>query len=89
MAPLGRLDHRRDRVLRDQEHGLDIDLHDAAPGLRFLVDHAATAADADIVIEEIEPAKPVDSGFDQLFALGFTRGIGGVRRGRATSSAII
>ena len=68
-AALGGLDHRGDRMLRKQEHGLDIDLHDSAILLGRLVDHAAAAADADIVVEEIEPAPAVEGGFDQRLAV--------------------
>ena len=82
-AALGGLDHRRDRVLGQQEHGLDVDLHDPAVFLGLLVDHAAAAADADIVVEEIEPAPAVDRGVDQPLAIGFLGDVAGMRGGCA------
>ena len=82
-AALGGLDHRRDRVLGEQEHRLDVDLHDAAVFLGLLVDHAAAAADADIVVEEVEPAPAIDRGVDQPLAVGFLGGVAGLGDGGA------
>ncbi|MGY4435404.1 hypothetical protein ACVWWO_007881 [Bradyrhizobium sp. F1.13.1] len=81
-APRG-LDHRRDRVLGEQEHALDIDLHDAAILLGRFVHHAAAAADAHIVVEEIEPAPMVKRGFDQRPAIALAGDVTAMRRGRA------
>ena len=80
-AALGGLDHGRDGVLGEQEHRLDVDLHDAAIFLGLLVDHAAAAADADIVVEEVEPAPAVDGGIDQPLALGFLGDVAGMGDG--------
>ena len=82
-AALGGLDHRRDRVLGEQEHRLDVDLHDAAVFVGLLVDHAAAAADADIVVEEVEPAPVIDRGIDQPLAVGFLGGVAGLGDGGA------
>src|SRR5262249_35240504 len=46
-------------------------------------DDAAFAADADIVVEKIDPPVAVDHGLDELLALGFPGGIAGERRGGA------
>ena len=81
--PFAVFDHRRDRVFREQEHALDIDLHDLAILLRLLVDHAAAAADADIVVEEIEPAELIDGGVDQLPAIVLVGDVAGDRGRRA------
>ena len=66
-----------------QEHGLDVDLHHAAILVRLLVDDAAAAADADIVVEEVEPAEAVDGSIDQPLAFGLTGGVEGFGRGGA------
>ena len=82
-AALGGLDHGRDGVLGEQEHRLDVDLHHPAIFLGLLVDDAAAAADADIVVEEVEPAPAVDRRIDQPLALGLLGDVAGMRRGRA------
>ena len=41
----------------DEEHAVDIDLHDLAPQIDRGIDDGAAAADADIVVEEVEPAE--------------------------------
>ena len=66
--------------LESRNMRLDVDLHDAAVLLGLLVDHAAAAADADIVVEEIEPAPAVDGGIDQPLAFGLPGGVAGLRR---------
>src|SRR3989454_3440420 len=72
IAPPPGSDHRGDGVLGHQEHGLDVDLHDPAPGLLALFDHGAPAADADIVVEEVEPAEAIERRLDHRPAiLGF------------------
>jgi hypothetical protein len=45
----------------EQEHALDIDLHDAAVAFRLFRDYAAATADADIVIEKVEPTEAIDA----------------------------
>jgi hypothetical protein len=76
-------------VFGKQEHGLDVDLHHAPvfPGL--LVDDAAAAADANIVVEEVEPAPAVDGGLGQPFAIGFAGDVAAHRRSDAPSASII
>ena len=81
--PLGGSDHRGNGVFREQEHALDIDLHHPPVFFRFLFDDAAAAADADIVIEEIEAAPARHGGFNQPFAVGFLGDVAGQRRRRA------
>ena len=51
--------------LESEEHGLDVDLHHPTVLLGLLVHHGAAAADADIVVEEVEPAATVDRRVDQ------------------------
>ncbi|MGX0960396.1 hypothetical protein AB7M63_000845 [Bradyrhizobium japonicum] len=55
----------------------------AAILLGCLVDHAAAAADADIVVEEIEPAPAVECSLDQCLAIGFAGDVATMRRRRA------
>src|SRR5262249_61729228 len=79
-------DHGGYRMLREQEHGLDVDLHDASIVLGPLVDDAAAAADTDIVVEEVEPAPALDGGVDQPLAVRFVGDVPGMRhRGAAFS----
>ncbi len=68
---------------RGRKHGLDVDLHDAPVFLGLLVDHAAAAADADVVVEEIEPAPVIDGGVDQPLALRFLGDVAGMGDGMA------
>ena len=70
-------------MLGEQEHRLDVDLHHAAVFLGLLVDHAAAAADADIVVEEVEPAPAIDRGVDQPLAVGLLGHVAGMRGGMA------
>ena len=49
----------------------------------MFLDNAAPAADADVVIEEVEPAKPLDRVFDESAASVLAGNIGGVGCGRA------
>src|SRR5713226_927211 len=58
-AAPGGFDHDGNRVLAEQKHALDVDLHHATVFLELLVDDAAAAADAHIVVEEVEPAPAV------------------------------
>ena len=51
-------------MLRHEEHRLDVDLHHATPVLFALVDDGATAADADVVVEEIEAPEAIEGGLD-------------------------
>jgi hypothetical protein len=80
--PAGLL-HRRDRVARDHEHAVDIDLHDPAPILRRDIDDTAAPADPDIVVEAGEPAKPRDRLGDHRACLSLVCHIGDERRGGA------
>src|SRR5262249_60640727 len=68
--------HCRYRASRSHEHAVDVDLHDAAPVLRGHLDDAATAADADIVVEAIEPAELVDGGIDHCSGLALLGDVG-------------
>ena len=79
----GRLEHRGNRVLRCKEHAVDVDLHHALPHFRILLDDAALAADADVVVEQVEPAELFERRFDHRAALTFVGDIGGVSRGIA------
>ena len=56
-------------MLGREEHRLDVDLHHATPVLFALVDDGATAADADVVVEEIETAESIDGRLDHRGAL--------------------
>ena len=67
-----------------QEHGFDVDLHHAPIFLHLLIDDAAAAADADIVVEEVEPVPAVDGGLDQPFAFGLNGDVAGHSQGNAT-----
>lgn len=69
-------------MLGEQEHRLDIHLHHPPVVLGLLVDHAGAASDADVVVEEIEPAPAIDRGIDQPFAFGFLGDVAGMCRGR-------
>src|ERR1700733_12830201 len=51
--------------------------------LGLLLDDAAAAADADIVVEEVEPAPALDGGLDQPLAFGLMGDIAGHGRGTA------
>ena len=82
-------DHGGDRVFGEQEHGLDIDLHDPAVLLRLFRNHAAAAADADIVVEKIEPAEAIDAGRDQGFAIGLIGDVGANAAAVPPSAAIM
>ena len=70
-------------MTRNQEHGLDIDLHHAAPFRRILLHDGAATADADIVVEEVETAEALEHGRDQRLALAVVGDVGGMRGGRA------
>ena len=82
--PFAVLDHGGNRVFGKQEHCLDVDPHYAPILLGVLVDDAAAAADADIVVEEVEPAPAVDGGLDQPLAFGLNGDVAGQRRSAAT-----
>src|SRR6516164_5145485 len=77
------LDRGGDRVFGEQEHGLDVDLHHATVGFRLLLDHAAAAADTDIVVEEIEATEAVDRRLDQAAAIRLIGDVATKRRRRA------
>ena len=68
---------------RGHEHAVDIDLHDPAPILRGHIDDAAAAADADIVVEAIEPAEPRDRRVDHGAGLLFVGDVRDEGSGRA------
>ncbi len=71
-------------MLGGEEHRLDVDLHHASPGLGRLVDDRAAAADADVVVEEVEPAEAVERGGDHAAALGVVGEVG-LMRGRGAA----
>ena len=77
------LDHRRDRKARNEEHAVDIDLHDPAPIGDRGIDDAAAPADPDIVVEQVEPAEPGERLVDQRAALHLVDHVGDERRGGA------
>src|SRR5207247_6091835 len=59
-----------DGVLGGQKHAVDVDGHQPAPVLFALVDDGAAAADADVVVEEVEAAEAVEGGLDHGGAVG-------------------
>ena len=70
-------------MLRQKEHRLDVHLHHAAKILRLLGDDAAAAADADIVVEKVEPAPAIDRCVDEALAVRFAGRVEGFSRCRA------
>ena len=62
--------------LDGEEHRLHVDLHDAAPVLFALVDHGAAAADADVVVEEVETAEAIDRRLHHRRAVARLRDVG-------------
>ena len=56
-------------MLGGQEHGLDVDLHDATPVLLGLVEDGSPAADPDVVVEEVETAEAIEGGLDHPRAI--------------------
>ena len=71
--------------LAAEEHGLDVDLHHAAPDLGVLLHDGAAAADADIVVEEVQPAEAVHRRRNHAPAL---RAIGEIGLMRCRSAAL-
>ena len=76
-------DHGGNGVFGEQEHALDVDLHHVPVLFRRLVDDAPTAADADIVVEKIQPPPAIDAGLDQRLAVGLAGDVAADRRRRA------
>jgi hypothetical protein len=73
-------------MLRDEEHAFDVDLHNATPGLGWFIDHTSAAADAYVVIQQVQPTEGCNGAFDELPAGVLVGHIGGMGRSTAALS---
>ena len=68
--------HDRQHVLGRQEEALHVDVEHAMPLVLAQLDRPALGADADIVVEDVDPAPLRHAGIDHGLHVGIVRGVG-------------